>query len=170
MLHLRPVWPRHCVSTLPFYAKYQQLTIRSASTANIIRLFALLKLTDPKGDKLRAYPLPPITIPTNKRTVNASPVFTYSNVEVCIGLIIAGLIELGPLMAKYNAKGFDYYSSTSSFNALGDDEEMRAITLQEFEKEVGTISHPMTARTRTPGSSSSGQEFGLEQRQAHGPI
>ncbi|KAL0936152.1 P-type ATPase [Colletotrichum truncatum] len=64
-----------------------------ATIANIIRVVALIKL---KG--------------SSDQLLDAAPVFTWSAVEVSIGIIIAGLIELGPLAAKYNVKGFESYA------------------------------------------------------------
>ncbi|OHF03207.1 hypothetical protein CORC01_01591 [Colletotrichum orchidophilum] len=64
-----------------------------ATIANIIRLVALVKL---KGSK--------------DMLLDAAPVFNWSAIEVSIGIIIAGLIELGPLAAKYNIKGFESYA------------------------------------------------------------
>ncbi|EFQ36797.1 hypothetical protein CGRA01v4_13193 [Colletotrichum graminicola] len=63
-----------------------------ATIANIIRLVALVKLTS-----------------SNDQLYDAAPVFTWSAIEVSIGIIIAGLIELGPLAAKYRLKGFESY-------------------------------------------------------------
>ncbi|KAK2036548.1 hypothetical protein LZ31DRAFT_615152 [Colletotrichum somersetense] len=64
-----------------------------ATIANIIRLVALVKLAHSR-DQL----------------FDAAPVFTWSAIEVSIGIIIAGLIELGPLAAKYRLKGFESYA------------------------------------------------------------
>ncbi|KAF6798824.1 hypothetical protein CSOJ01_12621 [Colletotrichum sojae] len=64
-----------------------------ATIANIIRLVALVKL---KG--------------SSDQLADAAPVFTWSAVEVSIGIVIAGLIELGPLAAKYGVKGFESYA------------------------------------------------------------
>lgn len=53
----------------------------------------------------------PLWVPNaNNSTVDAAPVFNWSAIEVSIGIIIAGLIELGPLAAKYNIKGFESYA------------------------------------------------------------
>ncbi|KAF9877961.1 hypothetical protein CkaCkLH20_04537 [Colletotrichum karsti] len=64
-----------------------------ATIANIIRLVALVKL---KGSK--------------DQLADAAPVFNWSAIEVSIGIIIAGLIELGPLAAKYGLQGFESYA------------------------------------------------------------
>ncbi|KAK2005771.1 hypothetical protein LZ32DRAFT_596634 [Colletotrichum eremochloae] len=64
-----------------------------ATIANIIRLAALVKLTK-----------------SQDQLFDAAPVFTWSAIEVSIGIIIAGLIELGPLAAKYGLKGFESYT------------------------------------------------------------
>ncbi|GKT52587.1 uncharacterized protein ColSpa_12768 [Colletotrichum spaethianum] len=62
-----------------------------ATIANIIRLVALVKLKG-SSDQL-------------------APVFNWSAIEVSIGIIIAGLIELGPLAAKFGIGGFENYAS-----------------------------------------------------------
>lgn len=55
-------------------------------------------------------PLPlPLSL-ANASPVDAVPVFTWSVVEVSIGIIVAGILELGPLMRKYNVKGFESYA------------------------------------------------------------
>ncbi|KAL2075933.1 hypothetical protein VTL71DRAFT_876 [Oculimacula yallundae] len=94
-----------------------------ATIANLIRLFAIFKLQKSK-DQL----------------FDAAPVFTWSAVEVSIGLIVAGLLELGPLMAKYGAKGFDSYSR---FGTLGDDDTVKLQTIQSMDKSSVVISGPM---------------------------
>ncbi|KAG4443926.1 hypothetical protein IFR05_000566 [Cadophora sp. M221] len=94
-----------------------------ATIANLIRLFAIFKLQKSK-DQL----------------FDAAPVFTWSAVEVSIGLVVAGLLELGPLMAKYGAKGFDHYSR---FATLGDDDTVKLQTIQSMDKSGITISGPM---------------------------
>ena len=75
-----------------------------------------------------------------RNPVDAAPVFTWSAVEVSIGLIVAGLLELGPLMARYGAKGFDHYSR---FATLGDDDTVKLQTIQSMDKSGITISGPM---------------------------
>ncbi|PVH86548.1 hypothetical protein DL98DRAFT_567408 [Cadophora sp. DSE1049] len=94
-----------------------------ATIANIIRLFAIFKLQK-----------------STDQLFDAAPVFTWSAVEVSIGLIVAGLLELGPLMAKYGAKGFDHYSR---FATLGDDDTVKLQTIQSMDKSGITISGPM---------------------------
>ncbi|KAK1977365.1 hypothetical protein LZ30DRAFT_784926 [Colletotrichum cereale] len=66
-----------------------------ATIANIIRLAALVRL-----------------VGSSDQLFDAAPVFTWSAIEVSIGIIIAGLIELGPLAAKYRIKGFESYAYT----------------------------------------------------------
>lgn len=56
-------------------------------------------------------------------TVDAAPVFTWSAIEVSIGIIIAGLIELGPLGAKYGVKGFESFAPSKP---ISNDYEMSA--------------------------------------------
>ncbi|CZS99088.1 hypothetical protein WAI453_008381 [Rhynchosporium graminicola] len=94
-----------------------------ATIANLIRLAALFKL-EKSTDQL----------------FDAAPVFTWSAVEVSIGLVIAGLLELGPLMAKYNFKGFDDYSH---FGHLGDDDTVKLQNIQSIDKPGLTISGPV---------------------------
>jgi hypothetical protein len=60
-------------------------------------------------------------------TVDAAPVFLWSAVEVSIGISVAGIIELRPLMRKYNVKGFE-----DSFDQL--EEDRRPIRLQSMDK------------------------------------
>lgn len=87
-----------------------------ASIANFIRLAALVKLkasTDPLFD--------------------AAPVFLWSGVEVSIGISAAGILELAPLMRRYNVKGFE-----GSFDQLPEDRI--PIRLQSMDK--STISFP----------------------------
>jgi hypothetical protein len=55
-------------------------------------------------------------------------------VEVSIGLSVAGIIELRPLMRKYNVKGFE-----DSFEAI--EEDSKPIRLQSMDK--STISFPV---------------------------
>ncbi|KAH8755152.1 hypothetical protein BGZ57DRAFT_38811 [Hyaloscypha finlandica] len=88
-----------------------------ASVANFIRLAALVKLQGSKD------PL-----------FDAAPVFLWSALEVSIGISVAGIIELQPLMKKYNVKGFE-----DSFDQI--DEDMRPIRLQSMDK--STISFPV---------------------------
>lgn len=40
----------------------------------------------------------------------------WSAVEVSIGIVIAGLIELGPLAAKLGLKGFESYARLDDFH------------------------------------------------------
>ncbi|KAH0438524.1 hypothetical protein CcaCcLH18_03231 [Colletotrichum camelliae] len=75
-----------------------------ATIANVIRLIALIKL---KG--------------SNDQLLDAAPVFTWSAIEVSIGIIIAGLIELGPLAAKYGIKGFESFAPSKP---ISEDYEM----------------------------------------------
>lgn len=93
-----------------------------ASLANFIRLAALVKL------KASADPL-----------FDAAPVFTWSAVEVSIGICVAGIMELGPLMNKYNVKGFEYYASY--VERLEDEEPLK---LQAMDK-----TYSIDARTLT---------------------
>ncbi|PMD61178.1 uncharacterized protein K444DRAFT_527191 [Hyaloscypha bicolor E] len=88
-----------------------------ASVANFIRLAALVKLKSSK-DQL----------------FDAAPVFLWSALEVSIGISVAGIIELQPLMRKYKVKGFE-----DSFDQI--DEDMRPIRLQSMDK--STISFPV---------------------------
>lgn len=60
--------------------------------------------------------------------VDAAPVFLWSGVEVSIGICVAGILELGPLMRKWNVKGFEDYSV---FASLSDDEAV-PIKMQTF--------------------------------------
>ncbi|WYZ38500.1 hypothetical protein EsH8_III_000414 [Colletotrichum jinshuiense] len=96
-----------------------------ATIANIIRLVALVKL---KGSK--------------DQLVDAAPVFTWSAIEVSIGIIIAGLIELGPLAAKYGIKGFESYASTLDYDSDDSQLSKNAIeesSIPEYEKETGKM-------------------------------
>ncbi|TQN67046.1 hypothetical protein CSHISOI_08396 [Colletotrichum shisoi] len=70
-----------------------------ATIANIIRLVALVKLKN-----------------SNDQLLDAAPVFMWSAVEVSIGIVIAGLIELGPLAAKLGLKGFESYARLDDFH------------------------------------------------------
>ncbi|PMD37956.1 hypothetical protein L207DRAFT_491555 [Hyaloscypha variabilis F] len=88
-----------------------------ASVANFIRLAALVKLKS-SDDPL----------------FDAAPVFLWSALEVSIGISVAGIIELRPLMRKLNVKGFE-----DSFDQI--DEDMRPIRLQSMDK--STISFPI---------------------------
>ncbi|RDW78011.1 hypothetical protein BP5796_05863 [Coleophoma crateriformis] len=85
-----------------------------ASIANFIRLAALVKLKA-SADAL----------------FDAAPVFEWSVVEVSIGICVAGILELGPLMRKYNVKGFESYSS---FAKLEDDKRPIIIKMQNIER------------------------------------
>ncbi|CAL3972264.1 hypothetical protein PZA11_004573 [Diplocarpon coronariae] len=94
----------------------------AATIANIIRLFAIFKLQNSK-DQL----------------YDAAPVFTWSAVEVSIGIIIAGLIEMGPLMAKWGFPGFDSYNR---FASLGDEDTVKLQRMQSMDKTSIVISNP----------------------------
>lgn len=61
--------------------------------------------------------------------------FTWSAVEVSIGIVIAGLIELGPLAAKYGIKGFESYAEL-------DDQEVPMKNMTGF----GTSEYEMDSR------------------------
>ena len=65
---------------------------------------------------------------------DAAPVFLWSALEVSIGISVAGIIELRPLMRKLNIRGFE-----DSFDQI--DEDMRPIRLQSMDK--STISFPI---------------------------
>ncbi|KAK2052252.1 hypothetical protein LY76DRAFT_598754 [Colletotrichum caudatum] len=91
-----------------------------ATIANIIRLVALVKLAH-SSDQL----------------FDAAPVFTWSAIEVSIGIIIAGLIELGPLAAKYKLKGFESYAySDVAFSRTKRNNESG---IEEYEMRRGKI-------------------------------
>ncbi|KUJ09215.1 uncharacterized protein LY89DRAFT_280048 [Mollisia scopiformis] len=97
----------------------------AASIANFIRLATLAKLkasTDPLFD--------------------AAPVFLWSAVEVSIGIAVAGILELRPLMRKYNVKGFE-----DSFDQI--DEDRIPIRLQSMDK--SNISFPTTREMGNQG-------------------
>ncbi|KAL3419515.1 P-type ATPase [Phlyctema vagabunda] len=83
-----------------------------ASIANFIRLAALVKLKA-----------------SNDPLFDAAPVFTWSTVEVSIGICVAGILELGPLMQRYRVKGFE---SHSSFEDIPEDQ--KPISLQAMNK------------------------------------
>ncbi|GJC80055.1 hypothetical protein ColLi_02893 [Colletotrichum liriopes] len=91
-----------------------------ATIANIIRLVALVKL---KG--------------STDQLLDAAPVFTWSAIEVSIGIIIAGLIELGPLAAKYGIKGFESYADTDERHLLAKPNDTSSI--QEYEMNTGKM-------------------------------
>ncbi|PBP24267.1 P-type ATPase [Diplocarpon rosae] len=95
----------------------------AATIANIIRLFAIFKLQKSK-DQL----------------YDAAPVFTWSAVEVSIGIIIAGLIEMGPLMAKWGFPGFESYNR---FASLGDEDTVKLQRMQSMDKTSIVISDSM---------------------------
>ncbi|CZR64569.1 uncharacterized protein PAC_14467 [Phialocephala subalpina] len=81
-----------------------------ASIANFIRLATLAKLkasTDPLFD--------------------AAPVFLWSAAEVSIGISVAGILELRPLMQRFQVKGFE-----APFDQLADDRI--PIRLQSMDK------------------------------------
>jgi rhodopsin domain-containing protein len=88
-----------------------------ASVANFIRLAALVKL------KKSEDPL-----------FDAAPVFLWSALEVSIGISVAGIIELRPLMKKWGVKGFE-----DNFDIM--DEDMQPIKLQTMDK--STIGFPI---------------------------
>lgn len=93
-----------------------------ASVANFIRLAALVKLkasTDPLCESL--YPYPTHQLLTKDFTVDAAPVFVWSSVEVSIGISVAGILELGPLMRKWNVKGFEDYAYFAELSDNGSD-------------------------------------------------
>ncbi|OHW92348.1 hypothetical protein CSPAE12_09071 [Colletotrichum incanum] len=92
----------------------------SATIANIIRLVALVKL---KG--------------STDQLLDAAPVFTWSAIEVSIGIIIAGLIELGPLAAKYGIRGFESYADTDERHLLTKPNDVSSI--QEYEMGTGKM-------------------------------
>jgi hypothetical protein len=56
-------------------------------------------------------------------------VFLWSAVEVTIGISAAGIIELRPLMRKYNVKGFE-----DSFDEI--EEDAVPIRLQSMDKSL----------------------------------
>ena len=112
----------------------------SATIANLIRLFAIFKLQKSKDQLCKFRFVPHLSRQLITPPVDAAPVFTWSAVEVSIGLVVAGLLELGPLMAKYGAKGFDHYSR---FATLGDDDTVKLQTIQSMDKSGITISGPM---------------------------
>ncbi|KZL63368.1 p-type atpase [Colletotrichum incanum] len=91
-----------------------------ATIANIIRLVALVKL---KG--------------STDQLLDAAPVFTWSAIEVSIGIIIAGLIELGPLAAKYGIRGFESYADTDERHLLTKPNDVSSI--QEYEMGTGKM-------------------------------
>lgn len=89
-----------------------------ASVANFIRLASLVKLKA-----------------STDQLFDAAPVFLWSAVEVSIGISVAGIIELRPLMKKYNVKGFQ-----DSFDEIENDRSP-IVRLQSMDK--STISFPM---------------------------
>ncbi|KAK1991494.1 hypothetical protein LX36DRAFT_619147 [Colletotrichum falcatum] len=91
-----------------------------ATVANIIRLVALVKLTH-----------------SHDQLFDAAPVFTWSAIEVSIGIIIAGLIELGPLAAKYGLKGFESY--TDADDAFSRTKRNNKSRVEEYEMRPGKI-------------------------------
>ncbi len=70
-------------------------------------------------------------------TVDAQPVFLWSAVEVSIGICIAGILEMSPLMQKWNVKGFEDYSP---FVSLGND-DTRPMNLQNMEFKTPVLVH-----------------------------
>ena len=121
------------------------LTGSRASIANIIRLFAIFKLQRSKDAlcTLKSHGLHFLFLPLMNLTVDAAPVFTWSTVEVSIGLVVAGVIELGPLMAKLGFQGFDY---CSTFVRTGDDDTVQLNKILSMDKStqyVYKISGPL---------------------------
>ncbi|CAG8974285.1 hypothetical protein HYALB_00010353 [Hymenoscyphus albidus] len=98
-----------------------------ASVANVIRLAGLKTLKESKD------PL-----------FEAAPVFWWSAAEVSIGIIVAGILELGPLMRKMNVKGFEDYTM---FATLGDD-DMQPINLKSMDKSQIHIVHTTNSNAR----------------------
>ncbi|PBP16486.1 P-type ATPase [Diplocarpon rosae] len=125
----------------------------AATIANIIRLFAIFKLQKSKDQLCKPIPIPS-TFPfggrkkeesekepiSNNRSDDAAPVFTWSAVEVSIGIIIAGLIEMGPLMAKWGFPGFESYNR---FASLGDEDTVKLQRMQSMDKTSIVISDSM---------------------------
>lgn len=58
----------------------------------------------------------------------AAPVFLWSGVEVSIGIMIAGAMECGPLMAAWGVKGFESFGSTNNME-IDDVEPLKMETL-----------------------------------------
>lgn len=87
-----------------------------ASIANFIRLAGLLKLKA-----------------STDALFDAAPVFLWSAVEVSIGIMAAGIIELSPLMRRWGVKGFE-----DSFDRM--DEDKVPIRLQSMDK--NTVGFP----------------------------
>lgn len=92
--------------------------IYRASIANFIRLGALVVLGKSKD------PL-----------FDAAPVFLWSAVEVSIGISAAGIIELSPLMRRFNVKGFE-----DAFDKLPEDRQ--PIRLESMDK--SNVGYPTT--------------------------
>lgn len=69
-------------------------------------------------------------IKADKQKVDAAPVFLWSAIEVSIGIMAAGIIELSPLMRKLNVKGFE-----DSFDQL--DEDQKPIILKNMKSDIG---------------------------------
>lgn len=82
----------------------------AASIANFIRLSSLAKLKA-----------------STDQLFDAAPVFLWSAAEVSIGISVAGILELSPLMRRYNVKGFE-----APFDELPDDRI--PIRLQSMDK------------------------------------
>jgi hypothetical protein len=59
--------------------------------------------------------------------VDAAPVFLWSAVEVSIGISVAGILELRPLMQRYRVQGFE-----DAFDQLNEDN--RPIRLENMDK------------------------------------
>jgi hypothetical protein len=89
-----------------------------ASIANFIRLASLVKLKT-----------------SNDQLFDAAPVFLWSAVEVSIGISVAGIIELRPLMQRYNVKGFEMNSGQM------EDDSRPIVRLRSMDK--STISFPL---------------------------
>ncbi|CAG8954993.1 hypothetical protein HYFRA_00008682 [Hymenoscyphus fraxineus] len=102
-----------------------------ASIANVIRLAGLKTLKESKEPLL-----------------DAAPVFWWSAAEVSIGIIVAGILELGPLMRKMNVKGFEDYTM---FATLGDD-DMEPINLKSMDKSQIHIVHTTNANANSRGN------------------
>ncbi len=78
-------------------------------------------------------------------TVDAAPVFLWSAVEVSIGICVAGILEMGPLMRKWNVKGFEDYSV---FASLGDD-DTKPMNLKDIDFKRPVLVHTSSIRRPT---------------------
>ena len=72
--------------------------------------------------------------------VDAAPVFLWSAVEVSIGIMAAGILELSPLMRRYNVKGFE--ESWEQMDEFSDTRPINGVRLQSMDKK-SSISWPM---------------------------